>query len=529
MNRKSRRSSQQKNTKFSNLKKKNQSPKSEFKEPQSPIMAQALIHALTLKEQNNLPAAHGALQAIIAEDPLCASAHYHLGLIALSSREIEIAKICFKKASKIEPANPLPLSALSVALCDLGQTDEAFTAVHQALKITPNDPINHHRLARIYQIQGDFEHALESLREAVKCDPFFILGWVSIAELKKFKAGDPELKKMLSINKKTKHRPVTERSNINFSIGKAFYDCKDFDKSFSHYKEANKLRNSMLPDNPLFNDNLNKDIQDLKDCFTPTVIKQLENSGHKSKKPVFIIGMPRSGTTLVEQIIASHPDAYGAGELNDFNKSFNLPKNPPNPETGKSLFHNKIQSLLSPEQLFEGGQNYVNLINGIAPDAARVIDKLPFNYMWAALIRLALPNAKIIHCARNPMDTGLSIYRQNFASLMPWVWDLEKIGHAYNAYDELMAYWYELFPGKIYTAQYEAIIENQEEESRKLIEFCDLPWDDRCLHFHRAEKEVRTASIYQVRQPIYKSSLKGWRHFETQLDPLYQIVKQHMK
>jgi hypothetical protein len=241
------------------------------------------------------------------------------------------------------------------------------------------------------------------------------------------------------------------------------------------------------------------------------------SSGDASPLPVFVVGMPRSGTTLVEQILASHPAAHGAGELNDFNVLVDRMAG----SRGKAFRYPEDSPALTTDQLRALGHAYVEGLRRRAPGAERVTDKMPGNFLFLGLIHLALPRARIIHVLRDPPDTCLSCYSKLFTAEQNFTYDLGELGRYYRKYTELMAHWRDVMPeGRMLEIRYEDVIADLEGSARQLIEHCGLDWDPSCIAFHKSQRPVRTASAAQVRRPIYRTSLGRWRAYEPHLAPL---------
>jgi Sulfotransferase family len=237
--------------------------------------------------------------------------------------------------------------------------------------------------------------------------------------------------------------------------------------------------------------------------------------------PIFVIGMPRSGTTLIEQIIASHPLVHGAGELQTFNDVILTVRGP----DGNVLPYPDFLPALDATALQQIGARYIAEVRKLAPSGEHVTDKMPSNYYFAGLIHLALPNAKIIHSIRNPVDTCISCFSKLFSAEQNHTYDLAELGRYYKRYQALMAHWRRVLPAEsILDVRYEDVVADLERQARRIIDYCSLPWDNRCLSFHETERPVRTASATQVRQPIYKSAVGRWRVYEGQLDPLLRAL-----
>jgi hypothetical protein len=244
-------------------------------------------------------------------------------------------------------------------------------------------------------------------------------------------------------------------------------------------------------------------------------------SGFPSELPIFIVGMPRSGTTLTEQILASHPDVIAGGERMDLSHVLNdmMAKRPEAQDLAE------LVSALSPSDFAAIGAEYVKRLAPIAKDAKRMTDKLPGNFTMAGVIAQALPNARIIHCMRDPIDTCLSCFMKNFSAPLTFTHDLGRLGRYYRAYHETMAYWRKTLPtGLMLEVQYEEVVEDLETQARRIVDFCGLPWDDRCLAFHETKRVVRTASVSQVRQQIYSRAAGRWRRYEKHLGPLIEAL-----
>ncbi|MCP4023282.1 MAG: sulfotransferase, partial [Desulfobacteraceae bacterium] len=265
----------------------------------------------------------------------------------------------------------------------------------------------------------------------------------------------------------------------------------------------------------------------IKQVFTPDFFSIYGDCGIQDKTPVFIVGMPRSGTTLVEQILASHHLVFGAGELENLTHCvgqfslLEISKNDPN-----SISENK-------KQLNQAGRKYLESLRAVGKEAAFITDKMPQNYLQIGFIKTILPNAKVIHCVREPMDTCFSIFKHLFPGVSsqqvvhPYAYDMEELGRFYHYYNDLMAHWQRVLPGFVVDIKYENMVSNQEKETRRLLEFCGLEWDDSCLTFFKTRRKVSTASAEQVRQPIYRDSVFRWKLYEKHLVPLQKVVRNY--
>jgi hypothetical protein len=292
--------------------------------------------------------------------------------------------------------------------------------------------------------------------------------------------------------------------SLYYALYRAFEDIGDHDRAFAYLKRGSDLKRLTIPyDQAQSRLHLDR----MKDMFTPAFIEQFKGRGDDSDLPVFIVGMPRSGTTLTEQIISAHPDTYGAGELIDLN-----------------VAEMSLGGTFTPENAALLGKTYINRIRKLAPDALRITDKMPGNYYRIGMIAAALPHAKIIHCRRNPIDTCLSCYKQLFARGQYWSYTLEDLGHFYQVYEEMMDHWRTVLPGRFLEVDYEATVNDFEHQARSMINHVGLPWHPACLEPHKNKRTVLTASKTQVIQPVYKTAVESWRIYEKHLQPLIRIV-----
>jgi hypothetical protein len=312
---------------------------------------------------------------------------------------------------------------------------------------------------------------------------------------------------------------IDNRIQLSFALAKAFEDLKDYPQAFRYLKTGNDLRygkyNYVINGDEALNNSI-------IESFTAESMAGLGVNGQASDRPIFIVGMPRSGTTLVEKILASHTEVYGGGELDYM---YALGVSGFLRKSGNFLF--RSLDSYSREAYESVGKVYLEKIDRLDAQAKRITDKLPFNFQMIGLIRIALPNARIIHCVRDPRDTCLSIYKQNFSTEnYQFAYDLKTVGQFHNLYRELMAHWHRVMPGAIYDIEYELLTRNPEQEIRKLLSACDLEWQDACLDFHLSKGLVKTASFQQVRQPMYTSSVRLWEQYKEFLQPLFNALNE---
>jgi hypothetical protein len=308
-----------------------------------------------------------------------------------------------------------------------------------------------------------------------------------------------------------------QKIELYFALGKAYENIKHYKKSFENYKLGNTIKRDATKYQ------INDDVtlfENIKSSFSNINFQNLDNVGNKSNKMIFILGMPRSGTTIVEQIIANHKNVYGAGELKDlteiirenflvndkirFPEKFNI--------KDQAFFNNMGTKYLENLDRYNANKNYIT-------------DKAPLNFRWIGLIKLILPKSKIIHCTRDPKDICLSLFKNIFEGQLNFSYSLEEVGKYYKLYQNLMEFWKQLLPDFIYDISYEKLVKNQEFESRKLLDFCNLDWDKNCLTFYKNKRGIITASFVQARKPIYKNSVKSWQKYENELLPLFKILE----
>jgi len=295
-------------------------------------------------------------------------------------------------------------------------------------------------------------------------------------------------------------------------LGRVWDGQKDYPKAFAHLQAGNRLKRSTINyDEP----RQARFFAEFAQVFGAEFIaaRRLDTP---DPRPVFIVGMPRSGTTLVEQILASHPEVHGAGEVHALRNVLReeLPPDPGDYALPKGL------AVLSKEHFQRAAARYGRYLDGLAPEAARITNKLPGNMVFVGLVSLLYPQAKIIHCTRDPLDTCFSCYSKLFTTGHPFSYEQGELGRFYKMYERLMQHWRGALPGRMLELRYEELVEDLEGQVRRLVTHLELPWDEACLRFHESSRAVRTASLAQVRRPIYKDSVGRWKHYEKELAPL---------
>lgn len=504
---------------------------------------------VALKEKDRLDEAEAALKrAIVLKDDY-ADAYMNLGTVLAKRARWEEAIAAYRSALLQQPNSVEIQNNLGVALFTLGRLNEAAACFQAALASRPNYTEAINNLGNVLNEQGHASAALAYFKRALALNPNYAearrnegivlmnigrLGEArgSIEAAIKLKPHNPDfylqLGKMTSFSQAREHLPIMEEMarnaaefplqqqiDLHFAMGKAYADLKDYKNSFEHLKRGNVLKRSLVQYNEPA---VVKFFERIEETFTPSFVRQKGGlAGDLSALPIFVFGMPRSGTTLVEQIISSHPRVHGAGELLALGQIAGQLRGRDNNPIPYPEYASELDGLI----LAEIAARYVSKLRKLAPTSAHVTDKTPANFYFAGLIHLALPNARIIHTIRNPIDTCLSCFSKLFTAEQNYTYDLAELGRYYRCYAKLMAHWKRVLPeGRILDVHYENVVSDLEGEARRLIAYCGLEWDPRCLSFQDNERPVQTASAAQVRQPIYKNAIGRWTVYREFLTPL---------
>jgi len=395
-----------------------------------------------------------------------------------------------------------------------GQHRVGIDLLKQAISVQPEIAEIHHNLAAIYRLVGEFQLSEDHYLTALKLKPDYAEAWFNYSATRKFTADDPAIP-LVEAQAAREDLSDEDRCFLGFAGGKIFNDVQDYDKAFTYYEMGNRSRNIQF-DIAGFRRTVDRTIE----VFSAETIQELSAHGLQTDLPVFIIGMPRTGTTLVEQILSSHPDVHGAGELKDISS---IAGTMPRHATQKSEFPECVRYL--PDNAFSGfGQAYLKRLRTFDKRATRIINKMPGNYLNLGLIAIMFPQAKVIHCRRDPLDTCLSCYFQRFRTGHDYSHDLKHLGLYFREYERLMAHWQQVLPQQPYELAYADLVQNQAEFSRQLIDFIEVPWDDRCLEFHSNRRPVTTASNWQVRRPMNRAGLDRWKNYDRHLVGLRQAL-----
>ncbi len=395
------------------------------------------------------------------------------------------------------------------ALLQQGRAAEAEDCIRQAIAADPGSDLAYQVLGVLLQRRGRFDEAIESLKRAIELQPKRVSAYVSLALGKKIGRTDAVLVQGMQalVDVDDGSLAPSSRCSVHYALGKAFDDLGEYQSAMRHFDQANEIAAEQMRHAGRSFDRRNHKagVDQIISGFTADFFARHAGDGSDSDVPILIVGMPRSGTTLVEQIVSSHREIGAAGEL-----SFWIDRH--------GLISPALAGTLAPEQIRRHAADYAALLRSAAPAARRVTDKMPGNFLVLGLIHLAFPNARIIHCCRDPIDTCLSIYCTPFGNPINFVHDRGNIVFYYEQYARLMAHWRRVIPAdRLLDVEYEALVADPGQVTRKMIEFCGLGWDEACLHHERNEHIIMTPSLWQARQPVYRDAVARWRRYENWL------------
>ncbi len=465
-----------------------------------------LMHEMHVNEAATLA------RRLVSSAPEHAHAAYLLGLAVYRQGGLKEATEWLERAVELAPETARYRMDLGASYTQRGDTEAAIAQLEKAIELDPRDTEACMRLATLFSDRGEFDRSAAAYDIALQRDPDNGAPLYGLSNIKRIDADDPRVQRQISVLESRQLEPLNEAVSC-FAVARTLDQDGRLDQAMHYYHRGNR-RKRALTDFSIEAERAN--IRRIIGSFGPEVFERFAGSGDPSELPVFIIGMPRSGTTLVEQIIASHPAVHGAGELNDLWRILGgigpwLP-------TGRNL--PEAVADVDPEAWAELGQRFVRRLQRYNKDALRITDKLPFNYTLAGIIRIMLPGARIIHCVRDPRDTCVSCYTTSFQSDRGFTCDLADLGETYRLYWQLMNHWRRTLPGGLFEIRYEQLVRNLESESRRMVEYLGLDWSDACLDFHQTPRRVMTASMTQVRQPAYQTSIGRWRRYQDHIQPL---------
>jgi len=481
-------------------------------EDENNIDALRFMGILAFKSGNH-DIAEAMLTKALKLDPTYSLAWANLAQVFSVTGQLDKAKKSFKNILNMEPKNGLIWAEYGTVLTKLANYEEGRDAYLKALEFKPDSPRVHLSLGHVYKTMGEIDNSIDSYKNTILQNNLSGEAYWSLANLKTYSFSENEIKDMEDTLKGD--MSDIERSQMHFALGKAYEVKKDFDKSFKNYYEGNKVKKGLIK---YSSDDTTDNTKRILNFFNKENIQKLAKSSTEDRDPIFVLGMPRSGSTLVDQIISSHSKVDGTQELPNIIKiAAELNTNNQNnyPEVLKELDESKLSNL---------GKDYISETAWARDSAPFFIDKMPNNFIHIGLIKTILPNAKIIDTRRDPMDTCFSCFKQFFARGQLFTYSLEDLGNYYTDYIRAMNHWHNVYGKDIYTVHYDNVINETEETIRELIDYCELPFEKECLEFYNSSRPVKTPSAEQVRQPIYKSGLNYWKNYEKHLLPLKKII-----
>lgn len=444
------------------------------------------------------------------------AARLDLGTAQIELNRFEDAVETMQAVTRAEPHNFAARMGLANALARGHRTEEAVGAYERAIECRPELAAGYLGLGNVVRTLGEYERSVTAYRTGIEKKPEAAEFYWSLSNLKTFRFSDDEIAAMREQIGKGDLEPADE-VHLSFALGKAAEDSGDYAAAFEHYDHGNRLRRMQEHYDPVHTEDINRRIRTV---FTSEFIAQMQGFGHRGVRPIFIVGLPRSGSTLLEQILSSHPMVEATSEL---------------PEGGRMVRYIERKNggrERYPEAFVEAPRELVAELGKWYDDETRrhrsgapyFIDKMPNNFANIGLLALALPEAIFIDARRDPLDTCMSCYKQLFARGQSFTYDLEEIGLYYLDYIRMMAHWDAVLPGRVLCVRYEDVVDGLEGEVRRILAHCGLAWDDACLEFHKTKRPVRTASSEQVRQPLYRDSIGVASRYGNLLDPLRETL-----
>lgn len=464
---------------------------------------------IALEQQGDLRAAVLAYDRATTLDPAITEAWFRAGALVHAMGHRDEAIGCFRRAAETGGKTRFGRLGQARALLTEDRDGEAELVLRKALAQDPDNAIGHDLLGNLLAEQGRFDEAQACFTRAVTLAPLLAGSYYDLVRCSPLTAADAPLVERMEAALATPGLDAGQRQRLHLAIGKAADDLGDPEKAMHHFDAADATRGSTASfDSQAFD----AEVDRLIARCTSERMSRATQLGSPDTTPIFIIGMPRSGTTLVEHIVSSHPLVAGAGELNFWN------------ERGAAWHRSGEEGHESP-YLRQLAAQYRRVLKAVAPKSAHVTDKMPFNFLWAGLIHLALPNARILHCRRAAIDTALSIHQTLFHPGLAFPTGGNKLVAYFRSYERLTAHWRKVLPADRYLeVDYESLTREPEPEIRRLIAHCRLPWDDACLRPHLNPRSVKTPSKWQTRQPIYRASVARWKRYQPWLGELSALI-----
>jgi len=423
-----------------------------------------------------------------------------LGHVYQRMGNLGLAKSCWKEAADQAEGSFDHLHKLGQAFLEIAQTDLAIQSFEKARKLNPNNPLLLSDLGATYLKSGELAKAEQTLKLVIAIYPKSPSAYFELSFGRKNRQDNSEID-AIELLLEDSNWNIYDYSRLHYAAGKVYDDTKDYAKAAPHFVEANRLQKQLLGNRIINRETLSRTFDKLQKQFTKPVIEEFQKSASRSELPLLIIGMIRSGTTLTEQIMSSHPDVAAAGELQFLQR--------------RAISIYDESGKLIPAKVRRVGNDYEKYLRQIGPFAKRVTDKMPLNYMHLGLFASVFPNAKVIHCKRNPKDIWVSMFNTPYEMPVNFAHDWENIKAFYAEYERIMEYWQAVLPSEmIIEVQYEEMLDDRESVVRRVIDFCGLNWDDSVLHHEKQGRAILTPSTWQARQPLYKTSVERWRNYE---------------
>jgi len=477
----------------------------------------ALLLARLAMMANCYDDARVILEKITEMQPRFIAAWHDLGTVLKELHQYQEAVSVLEQALSLDADNALTHYYLGAALAMAARPDQAISAYQQAVTLDPELPGAHIGLGHVLKTVGDQEAGIAAYRRAIELRPNFGETYYSLANLKTFRFTPADITTM-GERLANEALPVECRVHFAFSLGKAFEDLKEYDRAFEHYALANQLHRETIAYDPVQTGIAH---ERMRQIFSQDFFRSRPGDGGcRDADPIFIVGLPRSGSTLLEQILASHSQVDGTSELPDISM---IAQGLTQPRSGQVFPQCMVD--LPEEKIRALGEQYLAQTRRHRQGAPFFTDKMPNNFAYVGFIKTILPNAKIIDARRHPMDSCFGCFKQHFAKGQTFTYDLFELGEFYLEYCELMTHWDAVLPGQVLRIQYEEVVQDLESQVRRLLDFCGLPFESSCVQFHETKRSVRTASSEQVRQPIYSGSVQTWKRFESHLESLKDILE----
>jgi tetratricopeptide (TPR) repeat protein len=452
---------------------------------------------------------------VVSMEPHSAENHFLLGLAYNDNLQLELAIQHYHTALSYDQNYDMAWNNLGASLESINDKKTAKVAYITAIALNPKHAEAQNNLAAIYSEEGRLDEARLHFAEAISVNPDFVEAHYNLSLIKTYASDDTHLDFLESMLQNMHHEPIHTRIRYYFALGKALDDTEQYSRAFTMYAEGNRLH---YLQKPWDKKKLQELIKQIPEIFNQSFLKTPQNI-KEARCPIFIVGMPRAGTTLIEQILSTHQSIYGAGELNILDDVIHQAHHKSNMSFAAWL------NQLTDHDFVMLGKKYLDQTWAIAPNKNFIVDKMPGNCFYIGMIYRMFPTVKIIHAIRDPMDSCFSCFTHLFKDNMSFAYDLTALGTYYTFYAKVMEHWHNILPpSAIFSLPYEQMIENHEAISKQLIEYIGLPWDPECLNFYKNDRIVKTASLTQVRKPIYKTSVQRWRHFAKELKPLLHIL-----